>query len=57
MIHVLTIWMLPQRLGRAERTASLDESQKVEPSIMPSILNPDWSNYPVKRRHMVMPRT
>ena len=41
MIHVLTTWMLPQRLGRAERTASPDESQKVEPSIVPSILDPD----------------
>jgi len=57
MIHVLTTWMLPQRLGRAERTASPDESQKVEPSIVPSILNPDWSNCPVERRHMVIPGT
>jgi len=56
MIHVLTTWMLPQRLGRAERTASPDESQKVEPSIVPSILNPDWSSCPVERRCMVMPR-
>jgi len=46
--------MLPQRLGRAERTASPDESQKVEPSIVPSILNPDWSNCPVERRRMIM---
>jgi len=57
MIHVLTTWMLPQRLGRAERTASPDESRKVEPSIVPSILNPDWSNCPVERRHMVIPGT
>jgi len=33
MIHVLTTWMLSQRLGRAERTVSSDESQKVEPSL------------------------
>jgi len=49
--------MLPQGLGRAERTASPDESWKVELSIVPSILNPDWSNCPVERRHMVMPGT
>jgi len=54
MIHVLTTWMLSHRLGRAERTASPDESQKVEPSIVPSILNPDWSNCPVERRRMVI---
>jgi len=57
MIHVLTTWMLSQRLGRAKRTASPDESQKVKPSIMPSILNPDWSNYPMERRCMVIPGT
>jgi len=57
MIYVLTTWMLPQRLGRAERTASPDESRKVEPSIVPSILNPDWTNCPVKRRCMVIPGT
>jgi len=57
MIHVFTTWILPQRLGRAERTASLDESQKVEPSIVPSILNPDWSNCPVERRCMVILET
>jgi len=49
--------MLPQRLGRTERTASPDESRKVEPSIVPSILNPDWSSYPVERRHMVILET
>jgi len=47
MIHVLTTWMPSQRLGRAERTASPSESQKVELSIVPSILNPDWSDCPV----------
>jgi len=57
MIHVLITWMLPQRLDRAERTASPDESQKVEPSIVPSILNPDWSNCLVERRHIVIPGT
>jgi len=57
MIQVLTTWMLPQRLGRAERTVSPDKSQKVEPSIVPSMLNPDWSNCPVERKHMVMPGT
>jgi len=57
MIHVLTTWMLPQRLGREERTASPDESQKVELSIVSSILNPDWSNCPVERRCMVIPGT
>jgi len=46
--------MLPQRLGKAERTASPDESQKVELSIVPSMLNPDWSNCPVERRYMVL---
>jgi len=49
--------MLPQRLGRAERTVSPDKSQKVEPSIVFSILNPDWSSCPVERRHMVIPGT
>jgi len=57
MIHILTTWMLPQRLGRAERTVSPDELQKVEPSIVSSILNPDWSNCPVERKHMVMLET
>ena len=49
--------MLPHRLDKAERIASPDESQKVEPSIVPSILNPDWSSCPVERRHMVIPGT
>jgi len=57
MIYVLTTWMLPHRLGRAERTALPDESQKVKLSIVPSILNPDWSNCPVEKRRMVMPET
>jgi len=57
MIHVLTTWMLPQRLGRAERTVSPDKSWKVKPSIVPSILNPDWSNCLVKRRCMVILET
>jgi len=57
MIYVLITWMLPQRLGRAERTVSLDEPQKVELSIVPSILNPDWSSCPVERRRMVIPGT
>jgi len=57
MIYVLTTWMLPYRLDRVERIASLDESQKVEPSIVPSILNLDWSNCPVERRHMVILET
>jgi len=48
--------MFSQRLGRTERTASPDESQKIEPYIVSSILNPDWSNCPVERRHIVMPR-
>jgi len=34
MIYVLTTWMLPQRLGRAERTASPDELQKVVSQIV-----------------------
>jgi len=49
--------MLSQRLDRTERTALPDELQKVEPSIVPSILNPDWSNCTVKRRCMVIPGT
>jgi len=49
--------MLPQRLGRAERTISPDKLWKVEPSIMPFILNLDWSNCSVERRHMVIPGT
>ena len=49
--------MLSHRLGRAERIALPDESQKVEPSIVPFILNPDWSNCPVERKHMVIPGT
>jgi len=57
MIHILTTWMLPQRLGRAERTTSPDELQKIKPSIVPSILNPDWINCPVERRYMIMPGT
>ena len=57
MIHVLITWILPQRLGRAERTASPDESQKVEPSIVPSILNPDWNNCLVERKCIVIPGT
>jgi len=57
MIYVLTTWMLPHKLGRVERTASPDESQKVEPSIVPFILNPDWSNCPVEKRHIVIPGT
>jgi len=57
MIHVLTTWMLPQRLGRVERIALLNESQKVEPSIVPSLLNPDWSSCPVERRCIVIPGT
>jgi len=57
MIYVLTTWMLPQRLDRAERTASLDKSWKVEPSIVPFILNPDWSSCSVERRHIVIPGT
>ena len=54
MIHVLITWMLPQRLDRAKRIVSPDESQKVEPSIVSSILNPDWSNCPVEKRCIVM---
>jgi len=57
MIYVLTTWILPQRLGRTERTALPDESQKVEPFIVPSILNPDWSSCPMERRRMVIPGT
>jgi len=57
MIHVLTTWMLPQRLGRTERTALPDELQKVKLSIVPSILNPDWINCLVKRRYIVIPGT
>jgi len=49
--------MLPQWLGRAERTVSPDESRKVEPSTVPSTLNLDWSSYPVEKRGMVMPGT
>jgi len=49
--------MLPQRLGRVERTALPDESQKVELSIVPFILNLDWSNCPVERRCIIMPGT
>jgi len=47
--------MLSQWLGRAERTASPDESRKVELSTVPSTLNPDWRSCPVERRRMVMP--
>jgi len=46
--------MLFHKLGRTERTPLSDESQKVELSIVPSILNLDWSNCPVKRRYIVM---
>jgi len=54
MIHVLITWMLPQRLDRAKRIVSPDESQKVEPSIVPFILNSDWSSCSVERRYMVI---
>jgi len=54
MIHVLTTWMLLQRLDKIERTTLPDKSQKVELSIVPSILNPDWSNCLVERRCIVM---
>jgi len=57
MIYVLITWMPPQRLGRAERTVSPDESQKIELYIVSSILNLDWSNYLVEKRCIVMPGT
>jgi len=49
--------MLPQRLGRIERTASPDKSWKIEPFIVSSILNPNWSNCSVERRCIVIPGT
>ena len=47
--------MFPQRLEVANRTASQDLSQKVEPLLSPSTLNPDWRICPVERRHICMP--
>ena len=40
-IQVLTIWILLQRLGVADRTALPDLSQKVELLLLPSTLSPD----------------
>jgi len=49
--------MLSERLDKIERIVLPDKSQKVEPFIVPSILNPDWSNCPVKRIYIVIPET
>ena len=49
---VLTIWILSQRLGIADRTASLDLSQKVELLLLPSTLNLDWRICLVKKNHI-----
>ena len=51
-MQVLTIWMLLQRLGVANRTASPDLSQKVEPLLLSFTLNPDWRNYLVERKYI-----
>ena len=40
-MQVLIIWILPQKLGVANRTASLDLLQKVKLLLLLSTLNPD----------------
>ena len=56
-ICVLTIWILPQRLGVANITTSLHLLQKVELLLLPSTLNSDWRICPVERRYIYILET
>jgi len=49
--------MLPQRLGVADRTASQNLSQKVEPLLSLSTLNPNSRICPVERKCICIPVT
>jgi len=51
---VLTIWILPQILGVADRTLLL---QKVELLLLPFTLNPDWRICLVERKYICMLET
>ena len=53
---VLIIWILFQRLEVAKRILSLDLSQKLEPLLLPSILNLDWKICLIERRYIYMPK-
>jgi len=53
-MQVLIIWVLPQKLGVANRTASLDLLQKVKLLLLLSTLNPDWRICLVERRYIYM---
>ena len=54
-MQVLTIWILFQRLGVANKTILLELSQKVELFLLSSTLNSDWRIYLVERRYIYIP--
>jgi len=54
---VLTIWILSQRLGVANRIASWDLEQKIKLLLLSSTLSQDWRIYLVKRRCIYMLET
>ena len=54
-IQVLIIWILPQRLGVANKITSPDLLQKVKLLLLTSTLDSDQRICLVERRHIYMP--